>query len=155
MVRNAGKGPPSPSERITNAALKITGDLERIGDYAANVAKRTIVLAQFSLPYSLSGLGHTARDDANVTSGELILLAMRLLRSVIPPPGVHTNALPNPPPPASTDEVPTPCPWLLMLLARLETSPKVPRSSIPAPSVQRKAWETPLSRSAISLANLS
>ena len=33
------------------AALKITGDLERIGDYAANVAKRTIVLAQFSLPY--------------------------------------------------------------------------------------------------------
>ncbi|MGA3400522.1 MAG: PhoU domain-containing protein, partial [Acetobacteraceae bacterium] len=39
------------------AALKITGELERIGDYAANVAKRTIVLAQFSLPYSLSGLG--------------------------------------------------------------------------------------------------
>ena len=32
------------------AALKITGDLERIGDYAANVAKRSIVLAQFALP---------------------------------------------------------------------------------------------------------
>ena len=29
------------------AALKITDDLERIGDYAANVAKRSIVLAQF------------------------------------------------------------------------------------------------------------
>ena len=29
-------------------ALKITGDLERIGDYAANVAKRSIVLAEFS-----------------------------------------------------------------------------------------------------------
>jgi phosphate transport system protein len=43
------------------AALKITGELERIGDYAANVAKRTIVLAQFSLPYSLGGLGHMAR----------------------------------------------------------------------------------------------
>ncbi len=43
------------------ASLKITGELERIGDYAANVAKRTIVLAQFSLPYSLSGLGHMAR----------------------------------------------------------------------------------------------
>lgn len=42
------------------AALKITGELERIGDYAANVAKRTIVLAQYSLPYSLSGLGHMA-----------------------------------------------------------------------------------------------
>jgi phosphate transport system protein len=43
------------------AALKITSELERIGDYAANVAKRTIVLAQFSLPYPLSGLGHMAR----------------------------------------------------------------------------------------------
>ncbi|MGH7041276.1 MAG: phosphate signaling complex protein PhoU [Acetobacteraceae bacterium] len=43
------------------AALKITGDLERIGDYAANVAKRSVVLAQFPLPYSLAGLGHMAR----------------------------------------------------------------------------------------------
>ena len=34
------------------AALKITGDLERIGDYAANVAKRSIVLEQFNLPLS-------------------------------------------------------------------------------------------------------
>ena len=42
------------------AALKITGDLERIGDYAANVAKRSIVLAQFSLPYSLAGVAHLA-----------------------------------------------------------------------------------------------
>jgi phosphate transport system protein len=42
------------------AALKITGDLERIGDYAANVAKRSIVLGQFSLPYSLAGLAHMA-----------------------------------------------------------------------------------------------
>lgn len=43
------------------AALKITGELERIGDYAANVAKRSIVLAQFSLPYSLAGLAHMAQ----------------------------------------------------------------------------------------------
>ena len=43
------------------AALKITGDLERIGDYAANVAKRSIVLAEFSRPYSLAGLAHMAR----------------------------------------------------------------------------------------------
>jgi len=42
------------------AALKITTDLERIGDYAANVAKRSIVLAQFSMPYSLAGLAHMA-----------------------------------------------------------------------------------------------
>jgi phosphate transport system protein len=43
------------------AALKITGDLERIGDYASNVAKRSIVLSQFQLPLSLSGLGHMAQ----------------------------------------------------------------------------------------------
>jgi len=43
------------------AALKITGDLERIGDYAANVAKRSIVLSQFTLSLSLSGLGHMAQ----------------------------------------------------------------------------------------------
>ena len=43
------------------AALKMTGDLERIGDYAANIAKRSIVLAEFSLPYSLTGLAHMFR----------------------------------------------------------------------------------------------
>ena len=42
------------------AGLKITGELERIGDYAANVAKRSIVLSQFSMPYSLAGLAHMA-----------------------------------------------------------------------------------------------
>ena len=36
------------------ASLKVTAALERIGDYATNVAKRSIVLAQFSLPFSLS-----------------------------------------------------------------------------------------------------
>jgi phosphate transport system protein len=40
------------------AALKMTGDLERIGDYAANVAKRSMVLQQYSLPFSLAGLAH-------------------------------------------------------------------------------------------------
>jgi phosphate transport system protein len=43
------------------AALKITGDLERIGDYAANVAKRSVVLSQFPLPYSLTGIANMAR----------------------------------------------------------------------------------------------
>jgi phosphate transport system protein len=42
-------------------ALKISSDLERIGDYAANVAKRSIVLAQFSLPFKLAGLTHLIR----------------------------------------------------------------------------------------------
>ncbi len=43
------------------ASLKITGDLERIGDYAANVAKRSLVLGQFNLPYTLTGLAHMSR----------------------------------------------------------------------------------------------
>ncbi len=43
------------------SSLKVTGDLERIGDYAANVAKRSLVLEQFSLPFSLAGIGHMAR----------------------------------------------------------------------------------------------
>ncbi len=53
--------PMAEDLRTIVAALKITGDLERIGDYAANVAKRSIVLAQFSLPYSLAGLANMAR----------------------------------------------------------------------------------------------
>ena len=43
------------------AALKLSSDLERIGDYAANVAKRSIVLSQFSLPFKLAGLAHMTR----------------------------------------------------------------------------------------------
>ncbi len=43
------------------SSLKMTGDLERIGDYAANVAKRSIVLAEFSLPFSLSGIANMTR----------------------------------------------------------------------------------------------
>ena len=43
------------------SSLKISSDLERIGDYAANVAKRSIVLNQFSLPFKLGGLSHLAR----------------------------------------------------------------------------------------------
>ena len=43
------------------AALKITSALERIGDYAKNVAKRSIVLNQYTLPFSLTGLATMAR----------------------------------------------------------------------------------------------
>jgi phosphate transport system protein len=53
--------PMAADLRLIVAALKITGDLERIGDYAANVAKRSIVLAQFSLPYSLAAIANMAR----------------------------------------------------------------------------------------------
>jgi phosphate transport system protein len=47
--------------RLIVATLKIIGDLERIGDYAANVAKRSIVLQQYALPYTLTGLAHMSR----------------------------------------------------------------------------------------------
>ena len=43
------------------ASLKIASDLERIGDYAANVAKRSIVLNQFNIPFKLGGMGHLIR----------------------------------------------------------------------------------------------
>jgi phosphate transport system protein len=43
------------------ASLKITSALERIGDYATNVAKRSIVLAEVSLPFSLSGIANMTR----------------------------------------------------------------------------------------------
>jgi phosphate transport system protein len=43
------------------AGLKITGDLERIGDYATNIAKRSLVLAQYNLPYAPTGFSHMAR----------------------------------------------------------------------------------------------
>lgn len=52
--------PMAADLRMIVAGLKITGDLERIGDYAANVAKRSIVLGQFSFPYSLAGVAHMA-----------------------------------------------------------------------------------------------
>ncbi len=41
-------------------ALKVSDDLERIGDYAANVAKRSIVLIQAPPSFSLAGLAHMA-----------------------------------------------------------------------------------------------
>ncbi len=43
------------------ASLKIAGELERIGDYAKNVAKRSLVLNQFSGPSSLTGIAHMSR----------------------------------------------------------------------------------------------
>ncbi len=43
------------------AGLKISAALERIGDYAKNVAKRSIVLGQFPLPFALTGLATMAR----------------------------------------------------------------------------------------------
>ena len=53
--------PMAADLRFIVASLKMTGDLERIGDYATNVAKRSIVLAQFNMPFPLAGLAHMTR----------------------------------------------------------------------------------------------
>ena len=53
--------PVAADLRLVVATLKISGDLERIGDYAANVAKRSLVLNDMAQPYTLGGLGHMAR----------------------------------------------------------------------------------------------
>jgi phosphate transport system protein len=42
-------------------ALKVVTDLERIGDYAANIAKRSIVINQVASTFALSGLGQMAQ----------------------------------------------------------------------------------------------
>jgi phosphate transport system protein len=41
-------------------ALKVVTDLERIGDYAANIAKRSIVINQVASRFPLSGVGQMA-----------------------------------------------------------------------------------------------
>ncbi|MDE8347520.1 MAG: phosphate signaling complex protein PhoU [Acidocella sp.] len=41
-------------------ALKVITDLERIGDYAANIAKRSLVINQVASTFALSGLGQMA-----------------------------------------------------------------------------------------------
>ncbi len=53
--------PMAQDLRLIVACLRITGDLERIGDYAANVAKRSLVLGQFNLGIALTGLANMGR----------------------------------------------------------------------------------------------
>ncbi len=53
--------PVADDLRHVVAALKTTTDLERIGDYAANVAKRTIVLNQVTPAYPLASLAQISR----------------------------------------------------------------------------------------------
>ena len=73
--------PMAADLRLIVGALKASDDLERIGDYAANVAKRAIALAQFPSSFSLTSLAYmadlvrqnlhkmiTGLDDANAAA---------------------------------------------------------------------------------------
>ena len=42
-------------------AMKITAAMERIGDYAKNIARRSIVLGEHRLPFSLTGVANMSR----------------------------------------------------------------------------------------------
>jgi phosphate transport system protein len=53
--------PMASDLRHVVASLKITGDIERIGDYASNIAKRSMMLGQLTVPNSMTGLGHMGR----------------------------------------------------------------------------------------------
>ena len=53
--------PVASDLRLIVSSIKIAGDLERIGDYAANVAKRSLVLNDISSPFSMSGIGNMCR----------------------------------------------------------------------------------------------
>jgi len=59
----ARRQPMADDLRHIMAALRITGDLERIGDLAKNIAKRTLAIAQETYPKPLmSGLRHMAEQ---------------------------------------------------------------------------------------------
>jgi phosphate transport system protein len=68
----ARRQPMAGDLRLIVSTLKVAGDLERIGDLAKNIAKRTLAVATESQPKSLiSGLRHMAD------------LAMRNLKNVL------------------------------------------------------------------------
>lgn len=58
VIRLIQRGPLASDLRIILAALRVASDVERIGDYAANIAKRSLVLNQSP------ALSHTRGLDA-------------------------------------------------------------------------------------------
>ena len=54
--------PMADDLRHVVAALKISAILERVGDYATNIAKRATVLNQLEMPIKLAGLAHLSHQ---------------------------------------------------------------------------------------------
>ena len=69
------RAPIASDLRNVFAALRIAADIERIGDYAANVAKRSIPLSMVAPVAPASGLNHLAELAANEVRE--VLLAYR------------------------------------------------------------------------------
>ncbi len=69
------RAPMAGDLRNVYAALRIASDIERIGDYAANVAKRSIPLSMVAPVAPVGGLSHLAK----LAAGEVreVLLAYR------------------------------------------------------------------------------
>ena len=53
--------PMADDLRQVVGAMKITAAMERIGDYAKNIARRSIVLGAHRLPFSLTGVANMSR----------------------------------------------------------------------------------------------
>ncbi|MXV43604.1 phosphate signaling complex protein PhoU [Saccharibacter sp. 17.LH.SD] len=69
------RSPMGPDLREIVAALKITGDLERIGDYAASIARRAMKVVDEGEKISLSGLrsmGRLVRENLQRTVSAMI-----------------------------------------------------------------------------------
>ena len=75
VMRLALRGPMARDLRELLAALRIASDIERIGDYAANVAKRSIPLSMVAPVAPVGGLSHLA--DLAASEVREVLLAYR------------------------------------------------------------------------------
>ena len=61
VIRLIQRGPMATDLRLILAALRVASDIERIGDYAANIAKRSLVLNQLPPLPMTRGLGALGR----------------------------------------------------------------------------------------------
>lgn len=70
------RGPLATDLRILLAALRAAADLERVGDYAANIAKRSIVLSDSLAPAHVRGLAELGKRASQQLRD--VLLAYRV-----------------------------------------------------------------------------